>query len=98
MVLTENKTIWQKTSPFTINLTWNGLGISTGLHSKKQTTNSLSHGRAVMVIDYKYSVLTQKTTIKIFAETTDTIISFNQDINPPELLINTASYFDMKFI
>jgi len=44
MVLTENKTIWQKTSLFTTNLTWNGLGTNMGLHSKKQTTNSLSHG------------------------------------------------------
>jgi len=51
-----------------------------------------------MVIDYKYRVLTQKTTIKISAETTDTIISYNQDNNPPELLINTASYFGMEFI
>jgi len=98
MVLIENKTIWQKTSLFTTNLTWNGLGTNIGLHSKKRTTNSLSHGRAVMVINYKYGVFTQKTTIKICAETTDTIILFNQDINPPEFLINTASYFDMKFI
>jgi len=51
-----------------------------------------------MVIDYKYSVVTRKTIIKIFAETTDTITSYNQDINPPELLINTASYFGMEFI
>jgi len=51
-----------------------------------------------MVIDYKYGVFTQKNTIKIFAETTDTINSYNQDINPPELLINTASYFGMEFI
>lgn len=51
-----------------------------------------------MVMAYKYGVLTLKTTIKIFAETTDTIISNNQDINPPELLINTAAYFGMEFI
>jgi len=44
MLLTENKTIWQKTSLLTTNLTWNGLGTNTGLHSKKRTTNSLSHG------------------------------------------------------